>query len=173
MSSRMITHWAKNAPSFHSAIDDLESFSWVLLWVALHSPDSTPEMMDWVVSLSDDSPVKLLQAKVYISVVLSGARPPNLADFSPFFRSVFPLLEKWFTFAIEAEKAVNTLARELAGISFDHSTFHAQLRDLSLVYYVKYLEAGVEFLRKNGAYGQTAVGTQTSENATVQIDNNH
>lgn len=170
MASRLISHWASNASCLHSAIDDLQSFSWVLLWVALHSPDSTPQMQKWIVSLSEDDPDALLHFKQSISAAISGVFPGlNPADFSPFFGSIFPLLSKWFAFAIEAENAVHDLAKNVDMLPFDRSKFHAELRDLSLIYYAKYLEAGVDFLRENGAYGPTAEGTQTSENTSEDV----
>ena len=36
MSTRLLLAWNKNKPTVHTAIDDLESFLWVLVWTCAH-----------------------------------------------------------------------------------------------------------------------------------------
>lgn len=159
MSYRLIYNWVENDPCLHTAIDDLESFPWVVFWAALHSHDSTSKMMEWAGELSQDSPAALKKAKISIRTEIIGEyQALNLTKYSPFFGSIYSLLQNWFILAAEAQKAVNSLAHpsRLNDPLFDHTKFVAELRDLCLDYYVKYLEAGVEFLRKNGVYGDTA-----------------
>jgi hypothetical protein len=36
MSARLLNAWDNNQPIVHTAIDDLESFFWVLVWVLVH-----------------------------------------------------------------------------------------------------------------------------------------
>ena len=36
MSLRLLAAWARDLPIVHTAVDDLESFLWVLVWALVH-----------------------------------------------------------------------------------------------------------------------------------------
>lgn len=153
MSRRLVESWAKENDCLHTAIDDLESFAWLVLWSALHSAGRKPEMEIWADDLSQDNTRALYNAKEAISIRLTDFLVTlNLDQFSPSFSFLHPLLRDWFRISFDAQNDVNNCIAGRDEVL--REPFHNRLEDMCFKYYTKYLTRGVEFLLEHRAYQQ-------------------
>jgi hypothetical protein len=140
MAVRLLKEWdsvKKLAPVFtHTAIDDLESFLWVLFWVSLerHHRQSdelpSPEDRWWSTLNSDDVQKQLMKADIIRDLKL--LHEDEDAGFGPI-KPFAKLILEWGDLADEAQSAVHrALKKDPACLDID---FHKG-------FYEKYLVIG-------------------------------
>jgi hypothetical protein len=148
MAVRLLQEWIASAdeldPTFtHTAIDDLESFVWVLLWVLLERCRRRNEVLphpcrDWWTHLNSHN-VRLQSTKDSIFFALKVLLEEELGPIMPFAQ----LISEWGELALEARIAVRKQAPTL---------------DFCKVYYEKYLKAGFSTLDRlpvtGGSWGK-------------------
>jgi hypothetical protein len=148
ISRRILDAWSINEPTLHTAIDDLESFAWVVLWTALHkSRKQSIKEKNWLWALSGD----------YIDAV-AAKKCAIMRDkfdhkyFSEDVQPLLPLLMAWFSLANAAETKLDEFIQEHLPSSRDGEDFQIpsqtfqKLEELCLDYYVRYLQEAVKFL---------------------------
>ena len=94
----MLRGWYEKEAEPHTAIDDLESFVWVLLWAILQIISKKSEFSNrelaWITGLSSDSILNLVAHKDSIKGLL--IKPSKLSNaFIPF----KDLFKSWFEYA--------------------------------------------------------------------------
>jgi hypothetical protein len=150
MSKRLITQWTENL--LRTALDDLESFAWVLVWTVLRSIEK-PTVIEkqWIMSLaSEKSYSDLAMTKGGIAAFFKVEEWQTTSDKMS---SVMPLLTEWFTLAHTASRSLATILGEgKFSKSLDTLKIEADLEALTMEYYVKYLAAGTRFLDINNQY---------------------
>lgn len=136
----------------HTAIDDLESFIWVLVWAVLQKTQSKTVMeRGWFWGLSGDDIQTVAGQKSTIILTLSHPALLRPSDFSEPLQNVLPLLLNWFKIALDGQATMSHILEAGAsgqniddiGISDDT---RSELERSCVEYYIKYLKAGVEFL---------------------------
>jgi hypothetical protein len=153
ISYRVLDAWSIKENALHTAIDDLESFAWVLLWAGLHaSPVKTHKEASWIEGLSRNN-FGLLAAQ---KCAILHHKFRHKDDFSPHLVTLSPLLKKWFALAWTAKDALDEVLDRhgLPPVSDEGSEeqtaqsdeFILDLEELCLDYYKRYLEKAVEFL---------------------------
>ena len=163
MSRRLLKEWSTRP--LRTAIDDLESFSWILLWIALHLSNRRTDLEnDWLSSLSSDDIKTVAHCKSEILYSATADEFDNLEAFSSYLSTVIPLLRGWWKVASDAGKALRKLIdRHSSGkqgvddVLHDDALrggFYKELEELCLSYYVRYIKLGTEFLEKEKFYGR-------------------
>ena len=98
MSHRLLESWG--SPPLHTAIDDLESFVWIVLWAILKTVKSpTSRELDWLARISNDDVQAVANAKLGIIDVLTRLRIELFPELRPF----RPLFQRWFLIARDAQ----------------------------------------------------------------------
>ncbi|KAJ7584379.1 hypothetical protein C8J56DRAFT_950898 [Mycena floridula] len=173
MSLRLISDW--EASPLRTAIDDLESYIWVLVWSILCMiPEPTKKERSWIEALSSDDYNILNQGKDSVCQRFNrfSSRPESV---SAEMRAVMPLLTHWLEISYSAAKELRKLLGEprdeieeifdLVAQDWDrgkHGTeaqadpdpekFEAELHDLCLKYYIEYLQTAILFLEGRKQY---------------------
>jgi hypothetical protein len=144
----ILKYWVSNEHPLHTAIDDLESFVWVLVWAGLlQSTLRTPEEDAWLRCLASDDITTVCGGKAMIMLDLCpGYLHPE--DVSEPLQTFLPLLIGWFTIAGEGRKAVQVFTEKWVGRNSvdDQASQISELEELCLNYYRQYLVQAVEFL---------------------------
>lgn len=160
MSHRLLESW--DSRHLHTAIDDLESFVWIVLWSALRTIRSpTSRELDWLTRISDDDVQAVANQKMSIMILIS--KPTEL---SPELEPFHPLFKRWFAIALDAQDKLDELiasATIKAVPTIDLDTllrdkaksvhFIQEVEELCFGYYQQYLKGGTEFLQGRGMYG--------------------
>jgi hypothetical protein len=138
MATRLLKEWQtmdKSAPKFtHTALDDLESFLWVLFWVTLECQHTQkgrlpqPELAWW--SMLNSHSIALQSTK---NDLITDLELYNGVLVRPIKR-VTPLLLTWGKLSRMALKEIMTVTPD--GLTFD----------MQKKWYEKYLNAGFTFL---------------------------
>jgi hypothetical protein len=134
----------------HTAIDDLESFAWVVLWAALHkSRNKSITEKSWLRALSGDDIAAVANQKI---AILVDKFHPKL--FSEDVQQLLTLLRAWFSLANAARTKLDEFIEEHLPSSdgedfqIPPETVH-KLEELCLGYYVQYLQKSVDFLARS------------------------
>jgi Fungal protein kinase len=114
ISHRILVGWEYDPSSFvHTAIDDLESFMWVLLWAALHKAPSKSKMeQDWIDTLSGHDVGAIINLK---SSIMGKSETSSKADrqkFSKPLQSMWSLLLVWGGIARAGEAKVYQILQD-------------------------------------------------------------
>jgi hypothetical protein len=148
ISRRILVAWSLDQPTLHTAIDDLESFAWVVLWAALHKSRKTLiKETNWLWTLSGDDIHTVANAKYAIM-----RDKFDHKYFSEDVQPLLPLLVGWFSLAKAAETELDEFIQEHLPSSGDGEDFQIarktsqKLEELCLDYYVRYLQKAVNFL---------------------------
>ena len=161
MSRRLLKEWETRP--LRTAIDDLESFSWILLWVALHKTDQrTAIEANWLRQLSSDDISIVASCKGDILLSAIQFQFNNTNPFSHPLVTFLSLLQQWWIVALRASTDLGMLiskhSQGKAGVEDvleDDSSRHAfyeELEGLSLRYYAEYIRLGTDFLMESGFY---------------------
>ncbi|KAH8108714.1 hypothetical protein DFH11DRAFT_1069847 [Phellopilus nigrolimitatus] len=165
ISSRIIRGWAYDKFTLFTAIDDLESFAWMVLWCALHKLKN-PTMLEafWIEFLSSNTFRRVLYGKSSILDELSKELTRDTSTFSKPLMLLLPLVSKWLSVAQKATDRLDTFLLAFVKISQyetledviadsvfanERNGFYEQLEDLCIDVYAEYLQAGVEFLKSS------------------------
>ncbi|KAJ7577406.1 hypothetical protein C8J56DRAFT_1061062 [Mycena floridula] len=150
MSQRLMSRWKENP--LRTAVDDLESFVWVLIWtiLCLIAKFSTPTDIEqrWIENLSTDGHKDLATAKESILFFFTNDGPEEISREMELLQ---PLLQIWFSLIPRSRNALSGLLGERRG-STESQNLDDDLHHLILDTYVGYLTAGVEFLKDTGQY---------------------
>lgn len=119
MSMRLLVAWREEMQVLHTPIDDLESFVWVLVWIALVRSKHQKVARDYMDRLSSDQISLVAATKAEIS--LNVQQPYDVLY--DILRHILPLLVDWFAIAAEARSALDRLI-------FAASKKHANLDEL-------------------------------------------
>jgi len=155
ISYRVLAAWAIGKSVLHTAIDDLESFAWVMLWAALHTPAvKTPTEDLWLQALSSDN-INMVADKKYV-IMMEDLEPEDMSE--PL-RILSPLLTEWFAIARAGRTALNSFLKRFTLSTIDElrptvpddiartpDDFCSELEAFCLSYYKLYLKKAVEFL---------------------------
>jgi hypothetical protein len=144
MSIRLLSAWKKQAnrhdwPIFHTAIDDLESYLWLLIWVIAHilkdkesnNPGIALMLEVWSGGLSTQSAKEEHAFSDWDDVVFGG------------------LIEEWITMFRSARKDADKFSRNLTQLSFgspDWVRACDELEKFSREIYDKVLQSGFKHL---------------------------
>ena len=147
MSSRLLTAWLQNAPTVHTAVDDLESFLWVFVWVLIHIlkkfekiKNSTIDAL--AVSLSSYSIAGVMARESIVDI--------NWEDV------VFgDLLQKWLTTSQMARKAVKQHIK--TGFVLEHDVGSQQkafdqFEEYCKTVYTEFIQTGYKHLESIRRY---------------------
>ena len=147
MSSRLLTAWLQNAPTVHTAVDDLESFLWVFVWVLVHIlkkfekiKNSTIDAL--AVSLSSYSITGVMARESIVDI--------NWEDV------VFgDLLQKWLTTSQMARKAVKQHIK--TGFVLEHDVGSQQkafdqFEEYCKTVYTEFIQTGYKHLESLRRY---------------------
>jgi hypothetical protein len=133
----------------HTAIDDLESFAWVMLWAVLHkSRNKSITEKSWLRALSGDE----IDAVANQKFAIMGEKLDRKL-FSEDVRQLLPQLVAWFSLANEARTKLDEFIEEHLPSS-DREDFQIppetvqKLQELCVGYYVRYLQKSVDFLAR-------------------------
>ncbi|KAH8108726.1 hypothetical protein DFH11DRAFT_1070480 [Phellopilus nigrolimitatus] len=163
MSYRITRGWILDEFILHTAIDDLESFAWVVLWCALHKLENPSKLEAlWIERLTADELRHVLGGKISIIFDLSKKSAIRTLTFSKPLVLLLPLVSKWLSVAREAAERLDTFLRDFVEDS-PHETLedvitdsvfaneenglYDQLKDMCIGVYAEYLQAGVGFLK--------------------------
>ncbi|KAH8108716.1 hypothetical protein DFH11DRAFT_1070053 [Phellopilus nigrolimitatus] len=162
MSQRITRGWILDEFILHTAIDDLESFAWVVLWCALHKLENPSKLEAfWIERLTADKLRQVLDGKTGIIYDLSKLSI-NAMTFSKPFVLLLPLVSKWLSVAREAAERLDTFLLDFVEDSPHESLedviadsvfaneehgLYDQLEDMCIGVYAEYLQAGMEFLK--------------------------
>ncbi|KAJ7584384.1 hypothetical protein C8J56DRAFT_151183 [Mycena floridula] len=172
MSLRLMSNWQANL--LRTAIDDLESYIWVLAWgILCMIPEPTKKERSWIKAFSsgDYGILELGKDSMCQRFNRFSSRPEPI---SAEMRAVMPLLTYWmeisYAAAKELRKVLGEPQDEIDEETLDlgaedlyrgkHDTeaqadpekFQAELHDLCLKYYIKYLQVAVSFLERRKQY---------------------
>ncbi|KAI0311522.1 hypothetical protein OF83DRAFT_1177490 [Amylostereum chailletii] len=142
MPIRRLVTWEE--PFFHTPLDDVESAVWTGVWAALYSSKEwTVRESKWVDGLRSDNPDTLAGTK---SLIID-LEDTNEDELSEPLKTLKPLFEEWLLIVREVSKKLRASLSDPADLPSD-----AEVQELCLPYFVKYLRQGVDFLRKRGVY---------------------
>jgi hypothetical protein len=147
ISCRILGAWVVDEAELHMAIDDMESFGWVVLWAGLHqSGTMSVTEKTWIDGLSADDMDKVAMKKHWIMT----KKWPGSETFSKGMQGLLPLLSGWFSLARRAEGSVQEFIRSHVGCSGDEFAMGLEtgekLEGLCVDYYQQYMEMLVGFL---------------------------
>ncbi|KIJ39344.1 hypothetical protein M422DRAFT_257961 [Sphaerobolus stellatus SS14] len=133
MSINLINSLVRGGEIYHTPIDDLESFVWVLLWAIFNiltknGIQLTRVEQDWFDTLRSSS-LRVLRTKGNFIRYL-----PVPKNWSSRFLTFAPLLNEWLVLAAEARLVIGKLDSPPTDVQF--------YKD----YYAQYLEIGVRYL---------------------------
>lgn len=165
MSLRITRGWILDEFILHTAIDNLESFAWVVLWCALHKLKNPSKLEAfWIKRLTADKSrqvLDFLDGKTGIIYDLS-KKSINAMTFSKPLLLLLPLVSKWLSVSREAAERLDmflldfvedspheTLKNVIADSVFanEENGLYDQLEDMCIDVYAEYLQAGVGFLK--------------------------
>ena len=156
ISYRVLPAWEMGESVLHTAIDDLESFAWVMLWAALHTPAvKTLKENLWLQALSSDN-ISMVAMRKHV-IMMEDLDPQKVSG--PL-RTLWPLLTGWFAIARAGRTALNSFLQRFTLSTIDElrptvpdddvartpDDFCSELEGVCLPYYKLYLEKAVEFL---------------------------
>jgi hypothetical protein len=161
MSDRLLFSLDKKTTFLHTAVDDLESFIWVLVWSLVHILKWAAEITDEILNNSSDSTFPLQPTHSRHS--LQGRHCNGLLDYWP--DRVFKgLLVTWLQIARKSRKKVAQLTAKLLKFEDSESSDNSDPTDIERVLddideycrgvYKEYLQAGFKYLRAiRGVFG--------------------
>ena len=147
MSVRLLRAWACNQPIVHTAVDDLESFLWVLVWALVHifkEFRTTRNLMidrlaDWLSSYS-------------IPEVMMKERTIQLDWKDAVFGGLF---REWLAISKEASFAIEQHVRTVIGLGHDvdrrQGAFN-QLEEYCTSVYMEFIQTGHKHLESIRRY---------------------
>ena len=148
ISCRILGAWVIKEAVLHTAIDDMESFGWVVLWAGLHQSRSISiTEKTWIDALSADDIDKVATKKRWIMWEW-----PAKEKFSKHMQGLSPLLERWFSLATRARADAKQFIQENVRRTGDADEFAIgsdtaqKLEGLCVDYYQRYMEILVGFL---------------------------
>ncbi|KAH8119828.1 hypothetical protein DFH11DRAFT_1754236 [Phellopilus nigrolimitatus] len=160
MSQRITRGWILDEFILHTAIDDLESFAWLVLWCALYGLENPSNLEAlWIERLTADDLHQVLDRKTGIITDLSKESTRLTMPFSKPLVQLLPLASDWLSLSQEAAERLdmflltfvaNSQYETLEDVIADFvlaKEFYDQLEDLSIDFYTKYLWTGVKFLQ--------------------------
>lgn len=129
-------------------MDDLESFAWVVLWIALRHSDEYQHSQDWLSDLRSD--LKHLRGQK-TTIIDDLTNNWNLAsqDCSPTVTAVRPLLADWFGIQQKLRGECYQVTQNLLTKSGPKAM--EMLEQLCLKAYTMYLDAADKFLKNDAA----------------------
>ena len=148
-SVRLLEAWAGQQPAYHTALDDMESVVWLLVWVLLlrrprdELSDSEQGLLG---AFSSNNVARLADAKRALF------RDEHYKD--PDFtwqegnELLAPIVCEWLAIAEEMDKEARAMLKpgELQEVD------NAELDRVTHQYYLRFLESGVRFLSSKGVY---------------------
>ncbi|KAH7906008.1 hypothetical protein BJ138DRAFT_1016872 [Hygrophoropsis aurantiaca] len=141
-SLRLLNAWQNSRVAVHTAIDDIESFLWVLIWALLASIRRRgvllPAEQIWFHSMNADS--NLGRCGILRRITLSAASKQAsrlICHFSS-------IIQTWGEFSLQAAVAIASLVAENPGEPVSLEKYTALCRG----FYGKYIDAGVAELSK-------------------------
>ncbi|KZV62096.1 hypothetical protein PENSPDRAFT_591930, partial [Peniophora sp. CONT] len=164
MSERVLRASKERSPSLHFALDDMESVLWLLIWVLVcretKGEERTEGEEELVAKLNTHDIAQLVDTKlVFLSQPVDSIRSTHLR---PSNRPATNLVRDWLDVANEARNEAKSLFlveemdesgesvwRWVEAEAIDKDKLHA----LTYKYFQRYLEIGVEFLKRKEAYG--------------------
>ena len=141
MSTRLLTAWNANQPTVHTAVDDLESFLWVLVWALVHI-------------LKEFGTTSNQTVDQLVEMLSSYSIPPILARDSTiqyrWMEVVFGgLILEWLAISQEAslvvEKHVKTVFGSGDDVGLQQGAFD-RLEEYSRTVYMEFIRAGYKHL---------------------------
>lgn len=157
MSDRLLRSLAKKSHVLHTAVDDLESFIWVLVW-------SLTYILKWAANITNEHStihqmMQFLSSRTFYEII---ARESTAVAHWP--DKVFKdLLVTWLQIAMKSRDHVDQLAENLhifeSSDDSDPADIERVLDDIDeycRVVYKEYLQAGFEYLRTIGVFSDWA-----------------
>ena len=147
MSLRLLSAWLQGKPTVHTAVDDLESFLWVFVWVLVH----ILKKFEKIKNLTIDVLAGLLPSYTIEKVM---AREPTIDD--SWEDVVFgDLLQEWLTTYKTAHKAVKQHIK--TGFGLGHSVgsqkkVFNQFEEYCKTVYTEFIQTGYKHLKSIRQY---------------------
>jgi hypothetical protein len=147
MSTRLLNAWDNNWPIVHTAVDDLESFLWVLVWVLVHILKEFGTTRNWMV----DHLVERLSSNIIPFIT---ARDSTVED--NWQDVVFgDLIREWLDISRKAKKAIRQLSGTTFGsgndMDFQPVAFN-RLEEYCRMVYMEYIRVGQKHLESIRRY---------------------
>jgi hypothetical protein len=141
LSERVLWGWISQENPVHTAIDDLESFVWVLLWTLLHTIQRHDELSRkeaiWLDGLLSDDYGRLADAKASIRSQIDDLI--TMARTSKGLSALAPLLQTWSDLAHKSSLRLEMKLKSRPS----NDDFHAFCKG----WYQKYIETGLSHLQ--------------------------
>lgn len=166
MSIRGLRAWAESGGNFHCILDDMEAVSWLLAYTLVaRKPEAIRTIQDnlFLEMLSNRDAAQLAGLKAaFIGPNGAGTRIRWNDEENT---SLRPIVKKWLEITAqlngEAEaifsKPEDPEDQDSFSVPREPEEVHAErLRDVAHQYFSRYLMAGLEFLKRVGAYGSSA-----------------
>ena len=147
MSSRLLSVWDGDEPSMHTAVDDLESFLWVLVWTLVYIMKKFRTTRNFTV---DQLAERFSSHSITQIMARDSAIERRWKDVV--FRG---LILEWLAISREAAKSVEQhIATVFAAgddVGLQHGAFN-RLEEYSKTVYVEFIRAGHKHLENIGHY---------------------
>ncbi|KAG8891640.1 hypothetical protein FRB99_003437 [Tulasnella sp. 403] len=138
MSCAMLAAWNTGIPMMHTAVDDLESFMWVLVWMGLKGFSNNDRDVGPVIDAMRKGSAKLFTLEDWCAK----------ADFSEPVDLLRPLIRHWCDMVLIYSKPMRTRlsAHPKKPTDAQERSLLQEIKRLSLATYKAYLESGFKYL---------------------------
>jgi hypothetical protein len=143
MATRLLFSWRAYRPIVHTAVDDLESFLWVLVWVLVHilKEFGTPKgsTVDQLLEMFSSHDISHIMSRA--EIVHQGWEDVVFG----------PLILEWLAISKQANLAIRQLLGTGSGNDIQQGAFN-QLEEYCTMVYMQYIQAGQKYLQSIRRY---------------------
>ncbi|KAJ3517516.1 hypothetical protein NLJ89_g459 [Agrocybe chaxingu] len=151
--TRILFRWMNNEPVLHTTIDDLQSFPWVLLWIAFRKDPTHRESKASLLALNNDSLRNVWQTKA--GLIQAIAERFAMSSFPQSVWVIRDLFNRWIALSREATEQLFILLEDerFTGNKLNsdlrlRTVFNDTLEGMTKNYLKEYMQAAVDFLEK-------------------------